>query len=68
MSHGELLVLKLQNLGFDAVFNDQLRDLNGSMLPETCRDNELAFPSICSRCVQGLTMDTVHPEISVGAT
>jgi hypothetical protein len=35
LCHGQLLVLKLKNLSFDAVLDDQLGDLNRTMLTET---------------------------------
>lgn len=37
LSHGELLVLQLQDLGFDAVLDDQLGDLDRAVLTETCK-------------------------------
>jgi hypothetical protein len=37
LSHSELLVLQLQDLGFDAVLDDQLGNLNGTVLTETCK-------------------------------
>jgi hypothetical protein len=35
LGHGELLVLQLQDLGFDAVLDDQLGDLDRAVLTET---------------------------------